>query len=226
MGGINGGPHTGGAYQWAVGRGFHALAVDMFNANGGEGNGGLVYLESFSGQDLTGSANVTPQNGVMNRVKTGVAYLAENDPGADWGYYLDSNGEVIWDRVIVWGYSYGGQAAVAATKFVAAHRVIATSAPRIPTDEAASAWITDMPNLTDPANCYAINDDEADFWDVLTTMGWMGPAVRIFDGDALLVQPPFMNTHMLDMAGGHTEFCSLPNAAYDAACDYAFGTIP
>jgi hypothetical protein len=31
---------------------------------------------------------------------------------------------------------------------------------------------------------------------------------------------------MIDVAGGHTEFCSLPGEAYDAACDHAFGTVP
>jgi hypothetical protein len=83
-----------------------------------------------------------------------------------------------------------------------------------------------MPNLTDPANMFAINDGEDEFWAVLTSAGWIGPPVRIFDGGALLVDPPFNGSHMLDMSGGHTEFCSLPNAAYDAACDHAFGTIP
>jgi hypothetical protein len=50
--------------------------------------------------------------------------------------------------------------------------------------------------------------------------------VRIFDGGGLLVQPPFNGSHMLDMSGGHTEFCSLPNDAYNVACDFAFGTVP
>lgn len=227
MGGIGGGPHTGGAYQWAVGRGFHAFSPDIVTSPGGGGNGGLIYAESWSGQDLTGVVNVTPQNGAMGRTKSALAYLVTNDPGAGWEYYLDSNGEVLWDRVIIWGYSWGGQCAFAASKFVAAHRIIPTSAPNIPTEEPESAWITEMPNMTDPANMYAINDQEDDFWAVLETAGWIGPPVRIADsGSTLLVQPPFNGSHMLDMTGGHTEFCSLPGAAYDAACDHAFGTVP
>lgn len=226
MGGIGGGPHTGGAYQWAVGRGFHAIAVDMFNATGGEGNGGLVYCESWSGQDLTGAANVTPQNGVMNRVKTALAYLVDQDPGADWGYYLDTNGEVIWDRVILFGYSYGAQTAVAATKFVAVHRVVATSGPNFPTGEASSSWITDMDNVSDVNGLFAINDGEDKFWETLTTMGWIGPATRVMEGDDVTIEAPFGGTHMLDVPGGHTEFCSLPKVGYDKVCDFAFGVIP
>lgn len=226
MGGIGGGPHTGGAYQWAVGRGFHAIAVDMFNATGGEGNGGLVYCESWSGQDLTPAANVSPQNGVMNRVKTALPFLALQDPGANWDYYLDSNGDVIWDRVILFGYSYGAQTAVAATKFVAVHRVVATSGPNFPTGEASSSWITDMPNLSDVNGLFAINDDETEFWQTLTTMGWIGPATRVMEGDDVTIEPPFNGTHMLDVPGGHTEFCSLPKIGYDKVCDFAFGVIP
>jgi dienelactone hydrolase len=226
MGGIGGGPHTGGAYQWAVGRGFHAFSPDIVTSPGGSGNGGLIYAESWSGQDLTGVVDVTPQNGAMGRTKAALAYLNTVDPGADWDYYLDSNGEVLWDRVIIWGYSWGGQCAFAASKFVAAHRIVPTSAPNIPTDEPESSWITDMPNMTDPANMYAINDQEDEFWAVLTSAGWIGPPTRIFDGGDLLIPRPFNGSHMLDMSGGHTEFCSLPNAAYDAACDEAFGTVP
>lgn len=226
MGGIGGGPHTGGAYQWAVGRGFHAFSPDIVTSPGGGGNGGLIYAESWSGQDLTGVVDVTPQNGAMGRTKSALAYLTTNDPGAGWEYYLDSNGEVLWNRVIIWGYSWGGQAAFAASKFVAAHRIVPTSAPNIPTDEPESAWITEMPNMTDPANMYAINDGEDEFWTVLETAGWIGPPTRIFDGGDLLIPRPFNGAHMLDMDGGHTEFCSLPNPAYDAACDEAFGTVP
>ncbi|HEX2882717.1 MAG TPA: hypothetical protein VHO25_24530 [Polyangiaceae bacterium] len=226
MGGIGGGPHTGGAYQWAVGRGFHAFSPDIVTSPGGGGNGGLIYAESWSGQDLTDVVNVTPQNGAMGRTKSAIAYLITNDPGAGWEYYLDSNGEVLWNRVIIWGYSWGGQAAFAASKFVAAHRIVPTSAPNIPTEEPESAWITEMPNLTDPANMYAINDGEDEFWAVLETAGWIGPPTRIFDGGDLLIPRPFNGAHMLDMDGGHTEFCSLPNPAYDAACDEAFGTVP
>jgi dienelactone hydrolase len=227
MGGIGGGPHTGGAYQWAVGRGFHAFSPDIVTSPGGGGNGGLIYAESWSGQDLTDVVNVTPQNGAMGRTKAALAYLTTNDPGAGREYYLDSNGEVLWNRVIIWGYSWGGQAAFAASKFVAAHRIVPTSAPNIPTDEPESAWITEMPNMTDPANMYAINDGEDEFWAVLETAGWIGPPVRIADsGNTLLVQRPFNGSHMLDMTGGHTEFCSLPGEAFDAACDEAFGTVP
>jgi len=225
MGGIGGGPHTGGVYQWAAGRGFHTLAVDMYNSEGGESNQGLVYCETWSGQDLTPVVNVPEKDSVMNRVKTALAYLNTQDPGADWDYYLDANGNVRWEDVILFGYSYGGQTAVAATKFVAPYRAIATAAPNIPDD---ATWITEMPNVADVSKCFAINSEgEADHFDILTEMGWPGNPEIVMDDDYnMIMQPPFNGTSKIQAPGGHTEFCSVAGDRYDVICDFVFDTKP
>ena len=225
MGGIGNGPHTGGVYQYAAGRGFHCFAVDMYNSEGGESNEGKVYLETFSGEDLTPVANVSPQNSVMGRIKAGVAHLNTMDPGAGWNYYLDAQGEVRWDRVILFGYSYGGQTAVAATKYVAPFRAIATAAPNIPAE---ATWPTTMPNVADVNKCYALNSEgEADHFDVLTAMQWPGSPETVMDGAyAMIMQPPFNNTSKIIAPGGHTEFCSVAGDRYDVICDFMFGVKP
>lgn len=225
MGGIGAGPHSGGAYQYAVGRGFHCLAVDMFNDEGGESNEGKVYLETWSGQDLTPVADVSPVNSVQGRIKAALGYLNAQDPGADWDFYLDAQGEVRWQDVILFGYSYGGQTAVAATKYVAPHRVVVTAAPNIP-DEA--TWITTMPNVADVNKCYAINSEsEADKFDTLSLMGWPGEPEVVMDAEFnMIMDPPFNGTSKIQAPGGHTEFCSVAGDRYDVICDFAFDVKP
>jgi dienelactone hydrolase len=221
MGGIGGGAHTGGVFQYAAGRGFHMLGVDMYNSEGGESNQGKVYLESFSGQDLTPVANVTPPNGVMSRIKKGLAYLQSQDPGAAWGYYLDAQGEVRWQDVILFGYSYGGQTALAATKYVAPYRTIITAAPTLPND---ASWLTEMQNVADVNKCFAINSaGEAAKFDKLTMAGWPGTPQNVMnDAYQMVMQPPFMNTSKIQAPGGHTEFCSVAGDRYDVICDFVF----
>ena len=221
MGGIGNGPHTGGVYQYAAGRGFHMFAVDMYNSEGGESNQGKVYLESFAGQDLTPVAEVSPPNSVMGRIKSALSYLKQQDPGADWGFYLDAQGNVRWSDVILFGYSYGGQVALAATKFVAPYRVFLTASPTLPSD---AAWLTEMPNVADVNHCFALNStgDEAKFAK-LTSAGWVGTPQVIMDaGYNMLMQPPFMGSSMFVAPGGHTEFCSVAGTRYDVVCDFVF----
>ena len=225
MGGIGGGAHNGGAYQYAAGRGFHMFAVDMYNSEGGESNQGKVYLESWSGEDLTPVANVTPTDSVQNRIKKALVYLNGQDPGADWDYYLDAQGEVRWQHVILFGYSYGGQVGLAATKYVAPFRVIITAAPTLPND---AAWLTAMPNVADVNKCFAIctTGDEAKFAK-LTQAGWPGtPQIVMNDANQMIMQPPFMNSSMIQAPGGHTEFCSVAGDRYDVICDYLFAVKP
>jgi dienelactone hydrolase len=221
MGGIGNGPHTGGVYQYAAGRGFHMLAVDMYNSEGGESNQGKVYLESFAGEDVTPVAEVSPANSVRGRIKKGLAYLETQDPGADWGFFLDAQGEVRWQEVILFGYSYGGQVALAATKYVAPYRVFLTASPTLPAD---AAWLTGMPNVADVKRCFALNSsgDEAKFAK-LTTAGWVGTPQTVMDAAyKMLMDPPFMNSSMLVAPGGHTEFCSVAGNRYDVICDFVF----
>jgi hypothetical protein len=221
MGGIGNGPHTGGIYQYAAGRGFHMFAVDMYNSEGGESNQGKVYLESFSGQDLTPVADVSPPNSVMGRIKSALAFLKNEDPGAAWGFFLDAQGEVRWNEVMLFGYSYGGQVALAATKFVAPYRTFLTASPTLPDD---AAWLNGMPNVADVSKCFALNSsgDEAKFAK-LATAGWPGTPQVVMDGAYnMIIQPPFMGSSMLQAPGGHTEFCSVAGDRYDVICDFVF----
>lgn len=219
LGGVGTGPHNGGGLAWAADRGFHTIGLDYFNASGGDQ--GKNYLESWSGEDL-GDADVGQINSIMNRVKTGLAYLQKQDPGADWAYYLDAAGNVRWNDVIVFGYSFGGQTGAAGTKYVALHRLVATSAPGI---SAEAAWVTTMPNVTPGNRSYTISgtDDggHANHMATATRLGWPGQVVNTSAST-----PPYNNSSLLEVAFGHSEFCSLPKnvlANADQVCEWAFG---
>jgi hypothetical protein len=128
---------------------------------------------------------------------------------------------VRWEDVILFGYSYGGQVGLAATKVVAPYRVIITAAPTLPND---AAWLTEMPNVADVNKCFAINSaSEASKFDKLTAAGWPGtPQVVMNDSYAMVMQPPFMNSSKIQAPGGHTEFCSVAGDRYDVICDFLF----
>jgi hypothetical protein len=219
LGGVGTGPHNGGGLAWAADRGYHTIGLDYFNASGGDQ--GKNYLESWSGEDV-GDANVGPMNSIMNRVKTGLAYLQAQDPGDDWAYYLDAQGNVRWNDVIVFGYSFGGQTAAAATKYVALHRVVATSAPGI---SETAAWVMDMPAVTPGNRCFSISgtDDggHKNHMATATRLGWPGMEIATSTS-----APPYDNSSLLAVDFGHSEFCSLPQnvlANADELCEWAFG---
>jgi hypothetical protein len=219
LGGVGTGPHNGGGLGWAADRGYHTIGLDYFNASGGDmGNN---YRESWSGEDV-GDANVGQINSIMNRVKTGLAYLQMQDAGADWAYYLDAQGEVRWNDVIVFGYSFGAQTGAAGTKYVALHRLVATSGPGI--NESAT-WVMEMPNKTPGNRSFTISgtDDggHEDHMATATRLGWPGTEVQTWTS-----APPYDNSSLLAVDFGHSEFCSLPTnvlANADAVCDWAFG---
>jgi len=215
--GIGNGPGPGGAIGWAAQRGFHTLALDYYNTESGEQGAG--YLEIWSGEDFTPDFEVTVVNSVRNRVKSALAWLSTQDPGADWAYYLNADGSVRWSDVIAFGYSFGGQTAAAATKLDPLDRAIATSAPGIDADAPMMA----MPSITPGERGWALFD-ETDGGErkgaAATALGWPGMPIDVTQN-----APPYMDSHILLLnGGGHSEFCS--RAEFDEACEVAFGIAP
>lgn len=215
LGGINSGA---GGFGWGVERGYHVLGVDYWN-EGPEGEQ-TEYLETWSGDDVS-DAEIGAQNSIMHRVKSGLTYLQTIDAGADWAYYLDAAGEVRWSDVILFGYSYGGQTSVAATKYVALDRVVITSSPNI---NPSASWLTDEAK-TPPERCVFIGGIEDGEHQVHVDQ----TAVLGFPGDLLNVttlMPPY-GTNRLEVNDGHSEFCGRPfndgMIDWDSICEGAFG---
>jgi hypothetical protein len=217
--GVGNGAGPGGALGWAAGRGFHVIGVDYANNTGGTNGDGNGYRETWSGEDVCTCVDVKPVDSVMNRIKSGLKYLQGRDPGADWAYYLNADGSVRWNDVIAFGYSFGGQTVVAGTKYVPLARAIPVSAPGL--DVTKAPWLLTMPALTPPSRSYVISGNmdgghQSHIKCVMDLM-WQGPVVN-----TAMVMPPYMDSHILEVNFGHSEFCSI--GQFDAACDYVFGT--
>jgi hypothetical protein len=220
LGGVNSGPMKMG---WAVQRGFHVLALPFWN-NYPNDMYHREYLESWSGEDLSAQITQSPANSVMSRVKASLAYLKTADPGSDWGYYLDANGEVRWNDVIVFGYSFGGQMGVAATKYVALDRVIITASPNVPIN---SPWLTEMPNKTPVERCYQFvgfkEGEHKTHIDETTKLGWLGEPFDVENG---ITKPPPYPSNRLIVEDGHSDFCGRPfndgMKDWDHICEWLF----
>ena len=219
FGGVNSDPWRMG---WAVDRGYHVLTVDLWN-DYPKDPGYPEYLESWSGEDLSQTVNQSPANGVMARVKAGLKYLDKQDPGSDWGYYLDAAGEVRWNDVIVFGYSFGGQMGVAASKYIAADRIIITSSPNVPID---SPWLK-QPGKTPPERCFFLGgnkDGEHPTHKAETLLlGWPGDVINVTH-----LPPPYASNR-LEVDDGHSSFCGRPFADgmvdWDSICEFMFNTV-
>jgi hypothetical protein len=219
LGGVNSDPWKMG---WAVDRGYHVLTVDLWN-DYPKDPGYPEYLESWSGEDKSQTITQNPANSVMARVKAGLEYLQDQDPGSDWAYYLDAAGEVRWNDVIVFGYSFGGQMGVAASKYVAADRIIITSAPNVPID---SPWLTSMPNITPPARCYFLggnkDGEHKTHSDETKLLGWPGEIINVTH-----LAPPYASNR-LEVDDGHSSFCGRPfndgMVDWDSICELMFHT--
>jgi hypothetical protein len=218
LGGVNSDPWKMG---WAVDRGYHVLTVDLWN-DYPKDPGYPEYLESWSGEDLSQTVNQSPANSVMARVKAGLKYMAENDPGSDWAYFLDGAGEVRWNDVIVFGYSFGGQMGVAASKYIAADRIIITSAPNVPID---SPWLK-QPAKTPPARCYFLggnkDGEHKTHKDETALLGWPGDVINVTK------MPPPYASNRLEVDDGHSSFCGRPfndgMVDWDSICEFMFHT--
>lgn len=218
LGGVNSDPWKMG---WAVDRGYHVLTVDLWN-DYPKDPGYPEYLESWSGEDVSATVSQSPANSVMARVKAGLKYLDTQDPGSDWGYYLDAAGEVRWNDVIVFGYSFGGQMGVAASKYIAADRIIITSAPNVPID---SPWLK-QPAKTPPERCFFLGgnkDGEHPTHKAETLLlGWPGEVINVTH-----LAPPY-DSNRLEVDDGHSSFCGRPFADgmvdWDSICEFMFHT--
>jgi hypothetical protein len=218
LGGVNSDPWRMG---WAVDRGYHVLTVDLWNDYPKDA-GYPEYLESWSGEDKSQTVNQNPANSVMARVKAGLVFLATNDPGSDRGYYLDADKNVRWNDVIVFGYSFGGQMGVAASKYVAADRIIITSAPNVPLD---SPWLK-QPSLTPPARCYFLggnkDGEHETHMDETALLAWPGDVINVTH-----LVPPYASNR-LEVDDGHSSFCGRPfndgMVEWDSICEFMFHT--
>ena len=240
LGGIGGCCGQGGIGGFAVGLGFHHLAIamqtqissapdqykqvaenlrtDEDNRQMGDGR-----MEAWDGVDRVSWLDINVHDSFAHRAALGLKYMQEQDPGGDWAYYLNADDTVRWSDVYLVGYSYGSQTLAVVSKYVRIGRGIATSGPE---DEGFpnATWIH-AKSATPLERMYGLFGSLNLGNKVATTQaaGWLGDALTVNAGAAA---GSFGMAHLLVLTGqGHSEFCAGDGGEWKALCQYAFGVM-
>jgi hypothetical protein len=232
LGGIGGGPGPGGIYGYAVSRGFHAFMVatqtnessapdEYKDSQDPEDNRqvGDARLEAWDGTDRVSWLDVQRPGSVEHRTELALAHAAEQDPGGDWGWYLNSDGSVRWTDVILVGYSFGSQTIAMVSKYKRFGRALITSGP---TDEGfpSATWITE-PSVTPLERMFVMvgSSDIGDKIETVQAAGWLGDPLDVNAG----ALGPFTANILVLVGQGHSEMCAGDGGDWAAICDYGFG---
>jgi hypothetical protein len=195
--GIGNGPGAGGFESFVKQYGFHVFAPKTdTNLTGGkvpqmykdtlktmpndrEANRqvGEAHAELWDGKDRVDW--YTPPTSIVEQTLGAIKFGMDNDPGGDWGYFLNADGTLRTTDVYVVGYSWGAQAWSMISAYVPFGKVIAASGP---VDEGFpnATWMTD-PSATPNDRKYAlVSDGQADeiFPNVMKA-GWPGTVTMV-----------------------------------------------
>jgi hypothetical protein len=252
LGGIGGGPGSGGIDAFAHMYGFHNfMPATQTNLTGGSVP--AMYKAMLTDNDPTNDAEANRQVGdaradlwdgkgrvTWNKVAPGASILEEtiaaikygmaNDPGGDWGYYLNADGTLRTSDVWVVGYSWGSQTWAMISPYVRFGRVITTSGP-VNEGWPNGKWMTD-PSLTPNDRKYLLVSDGQvnDIAPNCIKAGWPGTVTMV---TLTMNQGPFTaEQHLFELIGGnggispggHTVFCT-DNVAnlWIPVCKHVFG---
>lgn len=238
LGGIGTCCGQGGIGGFAVGLGFHEMAIAMQTKESSapeeykkvpeamrtdEQNRqmGDARMEAWDGKDRVSWLNINEHDSFAYRAALGIKYMQEQDPGGDWEYFLNADGSVRWSDVYLVGYSYGSQTLAVVAKYVRIGRGIATSGP---VDEGFpnATWIKATSATPLDRMIALIGASNIDSKVTTTTSaGWLVPTVTVKAG---ATTADLMGGHVFILEGqGHSEMCAGDGGNWKALCQYAFG---
>lgn len=157
---------------------------------------GKIRLEAATGEDFSDAVEIPKPDGMMERSRQLVQWLAEHNPPGRWDYFLsDDRQSLRWDRVIMAGSSHGSTTAARFAKHQRVDRVVMFCGPR----DQYETWQA-LPSAT-PANRYFAFSHVLDggwtghhydrSWELLG-LNQFGPIV-----DVDQAAPPYGNTRRL-----------------------------
>lgn len=187
----------------AAEEGFHAVGltypndVSPFNACGGDrACPENLRREILDGVDRTSAVSIPRADSIENRLIKLLMHLDALHPGEAWGDYLDAQGNIRWDHVVLWGHSQGGGNAGVIAKHHQVARVC-FSAPAADGGAGGPAAWWGQPYATPASSAYgfchaqdALSQKVA-FWNALG-LGQFGGVV-----DVAASSPPYGGTHQL-----------------------------
>lgn len=157
---------------------------------------GQIRLEAATGEDFSDLVSIPKPDGMMERARQFVQWLAKQNPQGRWDYFLTEDGGALrWDRVIVSGSSHGATTAARFAKHQRVDRVVMFCGPR----DQLETWQA-LPSAT-PANRFFgfshvldggwSGDHYCRSWELLG-LHQFGPIVNVDR-----TKPPYENTRRL-----------------------------
>jgi hypothetical protein len=241
LGGIGGGPGSGGFDTFTKKYGFHIfMPKTNTNLTGCAGNDPMNVSAGYRRWSLwdgvdRGFGAPAAADAMINETVAFLKEKAQTDPGSDWGFFLNGDGTLRTTDVYVVGYSWGGQTWAFASQYVRFGRVIVTASP---VDEGCpnDGWMTHRPSATPDDRKYALIDQQANwptemnakFKNVMKA-GWVGTVTNVtpnmmpatFTDDQHLFA---MIGSAANSPGGHTVFCNdNPSNGWIPVCKHVMG---
>jgi hypothetical protein len=197
--------HNAGLFEHIAGYGLHGIQVSYANRwfsglskehlTDGKSLGD-IRLEAATGEDHSPLVTIPKPDGMMERARRFLAWLAKENPPGRWEQFLTADGAAVrWDKVIVCGISHGSTTAARFAIHQRVDRVVMFSGPRDNTE----TW-QGLPSAT-PANRFFgfshvldggwVGDHYCRSWQLLKLQEY-GPIVNSDDA-----QPPYGNTRRL-----------------------------
>jgi len=197
-------------------RGYHVIGLRYPNAetisalcndSGGDaGCTGRAREEIVTGTDLSPLVAVGRADSIEQRLADALRYLHTHRPGDGWGQYLQGDGGVAWDRVLVAGHSQGGGHAAYIGRLHAVQRVGMYSSPSDYVNSANTYpdWFAMAGAPTSPDRYYGYihtPDPVANTRRALQVLdAWGDPSLFGMAGGVVNVKnnaPPYGNSHRL-----------------------------
>jgi len=92
---------------------------------------GLVRLEAATGRDVSDQVAIPAADGMMERVRMFLRWLAQEQPEGRWEQFLTADGTAVrWEKVIIAGSSHGATTAARFALEVPVDRVVMLCGPR------------------------------------------------------------------------------------------------
>lgn len=89
-----------------------------------------VRMEIIDGIDRTSLINIDTINCIESRLIKLLKYLNVNYPSENWGQYLTSTGQIVWNKIVIGGHSQGGGHAGLIAKYHTVNRVFFLASPK------------------------------------------------------------------------------------------------
>jgi hypothetical protein len=92
---------------------------------------GRIRLEAATGEDFSEAIEIPHADGIAERTRVFVKWLAMKNPQGEWGQFLTEDGSsLVWDKVILAGISHGSTTAARFALHQRVDRVVMFSGPR------------------------------------------------------------------------------------------------